>query len=410
MGSHGYFYPSWTEAIAPLIPTWKFVSSGVGLLVAVQNRLGDVSRLWKWFSFPLRQGLLVKNAPQNYQTIGWKLVSSPNMQSLICLEGFGSPLETWWVGRRFSSREGIFSGANCWTSGGVSFVMLGQFQWRFGGFSLLIDQWRIRWVSTRKSLLFPDMNRESVERKLRFSDRTGALSTLLYWGSKKKVARDDISTYYMRSVLEPQDPQNHRVVIFLHEVYYFTAGRCWPSKPTAFTRRGKKRRGDAVPTYPVHQKWPNGAFKYFSCSPRKLGKICILTSTFQRGWNNQLDMHFHFPRLIFVGFYNGYTRGPALSHWNRLDLFFPAMNFQQNVEIRDIAFSNRGPKQNTLFYGGVRNQVYTVMASHPARHATACQNPSRKAQVWGSQNGPKVRNLRMNVNLPPGPRTPPSQK
>ena len=34
-----------------------------------------------------------------------------------------------------------------------------------------------------------------------------------------------------------------------------------------------------------------GGFKYVLFSPRKLGKIPILTNIFQRGWNHQLDYH-----------------------------------------------------------------------------------------------------------------------
>ena len=38
-----------------------------------------------------------------------------------------------------------------------------------------------------------------------------------------------------------------------------------------------------------------GGFKYFLCSPRKLGKILSLTNIFQRGWFNHQPVFFPLP-------------------------------------------------------------------------------------------------------------------
>ena len=40
-------------------------------------------------------------------------------------------------------------------------------------------------------------------------------------------------------------------------------------------------------------------FWYFSCSPRKLGKIPILTNIFQMGWNHQLVIHLPSSKLTW---------------------------------------------------------------------------------------------------------------
>ncbi len=48
----------------------------------------------------------------------------------------------------------------------------------------------------------------------------------------------------------------------------------------------------AMHRYAFKSGWLGGGFKYFLFSPRKLGKIPILTNIFQMGWNHQPDDNF----------------------------------------------------------------------------------------------------------------------
>ena len=63
---------------------------------------------------------------------------------------------------------------------------------------------------------------------MKVKKRSGKLSTPVSpWGSDERVARD-VCSYERRSVLEPQNPQNHRVAMMLFFEMYSPGGAVNP--------------------------------------------------------------------------------------------------------------------------------------------------------------------------------------
>ena len=99
--------------------------------------------------------------------------------------------------------------------------------------------YRLSWnrASSRKTMWIFVNNSPRNSGNLKVKKRSGKLSTPVSpWGSDERVARDvciiPINSYERRSVLAPQNPQNHRVAMMLFFEMYSPGGavRRWHQK------------------------------------------------------------------------------------------------------------------------------------------------------------------------------------